>query len=114
MRVRGRRNRARGARARDGGEQDPLTHAITMGAGFCAEEGNAQIGGTALCDGDGDGGAICPVFIRDVERRLREAGEEIWRCEDLDAVFFRVDVVFGVGTGDHDAAVLEEDGFGVI
>ena len=114
MRVRRRGNRARGPRARDGGEEDPLTHAVAVRARLGAQERHAQVRRAALCDGDGDGGAVCPVRVLDREGGLREAGEEVGRDEDFDAVFFGIDVVFGVGAGDHDAAVLEEDCFGMV
>ena len=114
MGVRRRRDRAGGPRARDGGEEDPLTHAVTVGARFRAEEGYAEIRGAARGDRDGDGGAVGPVLVLDGESGLSEAGEEVRRDEDLDAVFLRVDVIFGVGAGDHDATVREKDGFGVV
>lgn len=114
MRVRRRRDGARGAAARDGGEEDALAHAIAVRARLGAEEGDAQVGGAARRDGDGEGGAVGPVRVLDGVAGLGEAREEVGRDEDFDAVFLRVDVVLRVGTGDHDAAVLEEDGFRVV
>ena len=114
MCIRRRRNRTRITRARNGGKQDALTHAITMGAGFGPEERHAEISGAAGSNGNGDASAVRPVFIRDGEIRLRQAGEEIRRDENLDAVFLRVDLILGVGAGDEDATVLHDDGFGVV
>lgn len=114
MRIRRRRNRTRGPRARDGREENPLPHTITMGAGLRAQERNAQIGRAAFRHRDGNRRTVRPVRIRNRERRLRETREEIRRREDLNAVFLRIDVIFRIGARDHDAAVLEEDGFGVV
>lgn len=114
MRVRRRRDHAHIPRARNGREQDALTHTAAMRAGLGADEGDAQIGRAARGEGKGHHGAESPVFILEGEGRRGEAGEEVGRDEDLDAVFLRVDVVLWVRAGDEDAAVLEEDGFGVV
>ena len=114
MRVRRRRDGARRSRAGHGGEQDALAHAVAVGARFGAEERHADVGGAAGSDGDGDGGAVGPVCVGDGVGGLGVAGQEVGRDEDLDAVFLGVDVVLGVGARDHDAAVLEQDGFGVV
>lgn len=114
MRVRRRRNRTRRPRARDGWEEDPLPHAVTMRTRLGAEERNAQIRRAAFGDRDGHRRAVRPVRVLNREGRLRETREEVRGREDLDAVFLRIDVIFWIGAGDHDAAVLEEDGFGVV
>ena len=114
MRVRRCRNRTRRPRARDGREEDSLSHTITMRARLRAQKRNAQVRRAAFRHRDGNRRAVRPVRILNRERRLREAGEEIRRREDLDAVFLRIDVIFWIGARDHDAAVLEEDGFRVV
>lgn len=114
VRVRRRRDGARRARARHGREEDALAHAVAVGARLGAQQGDAEVRGAAGRDGDGDGGAVRPVLVCDGVGGLGVAGEEVGRDEDLDAVLLGVDVVFRVGARDQDAAVLEEDGFGVV
>ena len=65
MRVRRRRDRTRASPARDGGEQDALTHAVAVGARLGAEERNAQVRRAARGDGYGDRGAVGPVRVLD-------------------------------------------------
>ncbi len=65
-------------------------------------------------DGESVRGAIRPVCLSDVEGRGGKTGEKIRGNEDFNAVFLRETSVFGVGTGDKDASVLEEDGFAVV
>ena len=112
--VRRRGDSTGGASARDGGEKDALTHAITMGAGLGAQERHAQIGRAALRHCERDRRAIRPVFIRDGEIRLGEAGEQVRRHEDLDTVFLRINFIFGIRARDEDATVLEDKGFGMV
>ena len=100
--------------ARDGREEDALAHAIPVGAGLGADEGDLDVVRAAGGNGDGDRSAIIPILIRDREGRLRQARKEVGGDEDLDAVFLWVFPVLRVGAGDEDAAVLEEDSLGVV
>ena len=60
--------------------------------------------------------AVRPVAVCgcDAERGARFAAGEVGRKELFEAVFLRVARIFRIGTGYHDAAIVEEDGFGVI
>jgi hypothetical protein len=115
--IRRRRNRARRcARARERREDCPLAHAIPVSAGRSAHEGELGICRDASweVDGDRDGLAVRPVRVRNAQRRRRRAIQQIRRHEDLDAVFFWVHAVLGVGAGDDDAPVLEQTRFRVV
>lgn len=72
--------------------------------------------GNHLVDGEGVGIAIRPVRLGRAERDfgLYGTAHEVRWDEDFDAVLLREAVVFGVGAGDEDAAVVHEYGFRVI
>ena len=72
--VRGRRNRTSIARTADSRKQGTLTHRVAMGTRFRSEHGNARGAAAVEFDGDGDGGAVTPVFVGDGERGARTAG----------------------------------------
>ena len=123
MRVRRRGNRTRcRRRARKRGEDRALTHGVAVSGDDRAEHADLQVRDVARGDGDRDGGrvAVGPVGGGDGEGGAREAGEQVWRREDLDTVFLGpfaaglVVVARRVGARDHDAPVEEGDGFGVV
>ena len=58
--------------------------------------------------------AVGPIAVGDGVAGSGGAVEEVGRGESLDAVFLGVLAVLGVGAGDHDAAVLHEEGFRVV
>lgn len=68
-------NRARSPGARDGREDRPLAHTVTMCAGLRTHQRNSNSGDWALSQrhADYDGGAICPILVRDRKTRLGQA-----------------------------------------
>ena len=116
MRVRGRRDSASVARTCKSREESALAHTVAMGAALGAHERDPHRGRGALLEGDDDldSLAIGPILIRDGEGGRGQAGEGVGGREDFAAVFLGVHAVLGIGAGDHDAAVLHENGFGMV
>ena len=87
-----------------------------MGAADGAHERDLHRRSRALVQRDLDlvGLAVGPVRGGDGVGGRGQARHAVGRDEDLDAVLLRVDAVLGVGARDHDAAVVHEDGLGVV
>ena len=114
MRVRRRDDIARVAVARHLREDGALAHAVAVGAGLGAHEGEAHGPAAGERDRHRDRLAVAPVLVRDRVGRLRLARLEVRRHEDLDARLLDQPVGLGVGAADEHAAVREEDGFRVV
>jgi hypothetical protein len=108
------RDATRVTTAAKGREVNPLAHAVAMGAADGAHEGDLGRGAAGHGDGNGVTVAVARLAVVDGVRGLGGAAHEVGRDEDLNAVLLRVRGGFGVGARDKDAAVLQQDGFGVV
>ena len=113
MRIRRRRNSASRPRARDSRENRPLAHRIPMSRGSRTKQRHF---GNSLCGRESITTTIRPIRIRrrNSNNRPCRIPHEIRGHENLDSVFLDEADVLGIGAGDEDAAVVEEDGFGVV
>jgi hypothetical protein len=90
LRIRGSLNRTRASTAREGREERSLTHAVTVGARYGAEQRN---GGYGACVGDGDCGAVGErLAVCEGERGAGSVGQKVWGRKGFYTEFFRVSV----------------------
>jgi hypothetical protein len=112
--VRRRGNGTRVPGATECREVRSLSHAITMRAAHRAHEGD--LGSRAAEHGDRDCVAVpvARLVVVDQVRRLCGVAHEVRWYEDFDTVLLDVGCALGVGSGNEDTAVLQQDGFGVV
>jgi len=115
VRVRRRLHGAAVARAGEGREERALAHGVAVRGAADAHDGDARDGAGRRVR-EGVRAAVSPVRVGGChgDGRAHGVAHEVGGHEDLDAVFLGVARVLGVGAGDEDAAIVEEDGLRVV